>query len=130
MIRERNIAVGIILSIITCGLYELYWIVCVADDINFLTRKNDMSGGMILLLGIITCGLFWLYWYYKAGDELSKMDNNGSDLGVVCLILGVVGLGIISIALLQNKLNSYAGVNVYHSIDDNNQNQGPYNGNF
>ena len=33
-VQERNIAVCIILSLVTCGLYSLYWFVCMTDDTN------------------------------------------------------------------------------------------------
>ena len=32
MIQQRNIAVCIILSIVTCGIYGIYWLICLNDD--------------------------------------------------------------------------------------------------
>lgn len=31
-IKQRDIAVSIILSIVTCGIYAIYWFICVTDD--------------------------------------------------------------------------------------------------
>lgn len=34
MIKQRNIGICILLSIVTCGIYGLYWFVVLTDDIN------------------------------------------------------------------------------------------------
>lgn len=35
MIQQRNIALCIVLSIVTCGLYGLYWYVCLTNDTSY-----------------------------------------------------------------------------------------------
>lgn len=58
-IEQRNIALCIILSIITCGIYGLYWIYKLTEDVNTLKGDpNATSGGIVILLGIITCGIY------------------------------------------------------------------------
>lgn len=32
MIQKRNIAMYIILSIVTCGIFGIYWFICLTDD--------------------------------------------------------------------------------------------------
>ena len=62
MIQERNIVTCIILSIITCGIYGIYWEICLVNDLNVAAdTPNDTSGGMVFLLSIITCGIYMLY---------------------------------------------------------------------
>lgn len=69
-IEQRNIALCIILSIITCGIYGLYWIYKLTEDVNTLKGDpNATSGGIVILLGIITCGIYMWYWLYKAGRQ-------------------------------------------------------------
>ena len=34
MIERRNIAVCIVLTLVTCGIYGIYWIVCLTNDVN------------------------------------------------------------------------------------------------
>ena len=49
-INQRSIAVAIVLSIVTCGIYMLYWLYCVANDLNIASgEENDASGGMVVL---------------------------------------------------------------------------------
>lgn len=44
MVRPRSIPLCIVLSIITCGIYFIYWFVCVTDDVNEVTQEYDTSG--------------------------------------------------------------------------------------
>ena len=79
MVQRRSIATAIVLTIITCGLYGIYWMIVLNDDINVLCdRPNDLSGGVVFLLSLVTCGIFGYYWYYKMGDNL---DRKGREMG-------------------------------------------------
>jgi len=112
-IPKRNIAVGILLSVVTCGIYGMYWLFCLAEDVNQLAGRPDAtSGGMVLLFSIITCGIYQLYWFYKSGDILDSMrEARGRAhgyLGILYLLLAIFGFGIVSYALMQSELNEYA----------------------
>lgn len=108
MIQQKNIAVCIVLYFVTCGFYGLYWLCCLAEDVNVVSGRRDFSGGMVLLLSIVTCGIYGLYWLYKAGDTMDQLQGGGGYLGILYLLLGVFGLGVVSFALLQSNLNEYA----------------------
>lgn len=56
MLRNCNIALCIILSIVTCGLYSIYWYITVIDDVN--TASWDSSSSVFLTYDII-----FLYWF-------------------------------------------------------------------
>lgn len=110
MIQKREIAVAIILSIITCGIYGIYWFIKLNDEINQLNGDtNDTTGGMAFLFSLITCGIYAIYWMYKMGDKLDKIaQNHGmptSSRGIVYLVLSIFGLGIVSYALMQDTIN-------------------------
>lgn len=111
--KERNIAVSLILTIITCGIYGIYWFVVLTDDIRYASGDNEApSGGMAFLLTIVTCGIYTIYWAYKMGKTLviakEKNKLRAEDNSVLYLILQVIGLGIVNYALLQNELNEIA----------------------
>lgn len=58
MIKQRNIALCIVFSIITFGIYALYWFVCLTNDANQESGQTDAtSGGVALLLTIVTCNI-------------------------------------------------------------------------
>ena len=109
MIERRNIAVCIVLTLVTCGIYGIYWIVCLTNDVNTVSGDvNGTSGGMVVLLTIVTCGIYGIYWAYKQGEKLDFTKNNrgipSSNSGVLYLILQIFGFGIIAYALMQNEL--------------------------
>lgn len=106
MIQQRNIAVCIILSIVTCGIYGIYWFIVLSNDTNTVSNaENATSGGVAFVLSLITCNIYGLYWAYKQGE---KIDKAKTDRGIPSLILCFVGLGIVAEALMQNELNSLA----------------------
>lgn len=112
-VSERNIVLAIVLSIITCGIYGIYWFIVMTDDVNRANQDpNATSGGMAFLFTIITCGIYGLYWYYKMGKSLyeagQKTGRPISDNSILYLILGLFGFGIISYALIQSDLNKFA----------------------
>lgn len=112
-IYSRSIPVAIILSIVTFGIYGLYWLYALANDLNTLTNQEQPSGFKVLVLTIVTLGFYELYWLYKAGERINEFqmergiisDNYRS---LVYLILGILGWNIIAWAFIQNDLNKYA----------------------
>lgn len=112
MIQERNIVVQILLSIVTCGLYSIYWFITLTNDAATKASDPDFKGGMAFLLTLVTCGIYGFYWYYKMGKTLYKAgQDNGveiSDNSVVYLILGIFGLGVVNYCIMQSDLNKLA----------------------
>ena len=110
MIEKREVPVAIILTLITCGIYGIYWFIKLNDEINALNGDvNDTSGGMAFLFSLISCGIYGIYWMSKMGDKLDNIAvNHGmvqSSRGIVYLVLSIFGLGIVSYALMQDTVN-------------------------
>ena len=57
MTTKRSIALCIILSIVTCGIYGIYWFICVTNDTNVVSghASDGTSGGVAFILSVITC---------------------------------------------------------------------------
>lgn len=113
-IVKRNIATCIILSIVTCGIYSIYWFVCLVNDLNRASNEEGAaSGGVVFLLILVTCGIYGWFWYYKAGQQVSKIQaartgRGDSNNSLIYLVLGILGLGIVNYCLIQNELNQIA----------------------
>jgi hypothetical protein len=78
MIKRRNLVGLVLLSIITLGIYSLYWIHALARDMNTLCAgdgKKTRGLLALLLLGLITFGIYGWVWYFMLGDRLQ--DNAG-----------------------------------------------------
>ncbi len=113
MFQKRSIPVCIILSIVTCGIYGLYWFVKVTDELNHVSGdQNATTGGMSLLFTIITCGIYGLYWAWKCGEKVNALRaSRGTPDGflhIVFLVLELFQLNIVNLALIQDELNQYA----------------------
>lgn len=112
MINKRDIAVYILLTIVTCGLFGIYWFITLTDDTAIASDDNSMSGGVAFLLSIVTCGIYTIYWSYKMGKKLydakEKAGLNANDNSVLYLILSIIGLGIVNYCLMQSDLNDIA----------------------
>lgn len=111
MKQEKNIALCIILSLVTCGIYGLIWFVEMTNDVKEYAEDTELaSGGMALLFTIITCGIYGIYWAYKMGQLMNQAQtkNNvpAADNSVLYLVLEIVGLGIVTYCLIQNDLNT------------------------
>jgi len=105
-IAPRSIAMAIILSIVTCGIYGLYWFVVLTNDMNKLSgNESDTSGGMALLLSLVTCGIYTFFWAYKIGEKRDIVAGENSSSGILYLILSLFGFGIIVYALAQDAIN-------------------------
>ena len=118
MREDRNFVTILLLSIVTCGIYELYFMYTAINDLNTAFEgdgQESPSFGMWLLLTIITCGIYNVYWWYKQGMrmEMSGMDRYGLNIqegGMIFLILAIatyfIGLpGFIALYFLVRNLN-------------------------
>ena len=71
---RRNIALCIVFSIITFGIYEIYWFIVATNEINRMTRHpNQTSGGIAFLLSLITFGIYSYYWASKVWEKSRDM---------------------------------------------------------
>ena len=107
--KKRGIVACVLLSIFTFGIYYLYWMASLADDLNagVKSRNGTDTGGIaVVLLSIITCGIYGLYWMYKAGEKCDWLcgEQNGYR-HILYLVIGLFGFGIVSLALMQDTLN-------------------------
>ena len=113
MIEKRDIAINIILTIVTCGIYGIYWFIVLTDDVKTVSKNTEVaSGGLAFVFTLISCGIYGIYWAYKMGELMkTAQEQNGvevKDNAVLYLILQLFGLGIVNYALIQSDLNVIA----------------------
>ncbi len=108
----RNIGVAIILSIVTCGIYGIYWFIMMTDESNMLSDEQTASGGLAFLYSLLTCGIYSIYWSYKMGQKMAdagrKYNLPISDNSTLYLVLSIFGLSIVNYCLIQNDLNRFS----------------------
>ena len=116
-LQRKNIVTCIILSIVTCGFYSLYWLYCLVSDINAISDDpNAMSPVLVIILSFVTCGIYFLYWVYKAGSLLDqKMIETGrtaESRPVLYVVLALFCLTIVTYVLMQDTINQLAESNI------------------
>ena len=88
--QSRSLLVYIILSIVTCGIYSIYWWYAVAERIgnaqNNRQVPKDIDGGKYLLLSIIgyitACAIlnfYAIYLLFKGANSVAAMHNADVD---------------------------------------------------
>ena len=126
---KRPVGMAILFSIITCGIYALYWVYQILN--TFYIENNQPSKAVLdLILTIVTCGIYGIYLMYKIGkleSDLHGACGTQKDDSVLYLILSIFGLHIIVYAIVQSNINLLAdrtsgGTNSTSSIGPGNEN--------
>ena len=105
-IQNRSIALAIVLSIVTCGIYGIYWMIKLNDEINQLAGEDSATSGiMVLVFTLITCGIYGLFWQYKMGERVDRIKGANGNSGLIFLVLSFFGLGIVGYCLMQDTIN-------------------------
>ena len=106
----RNIALDIVLSVVTCGLYNLYWQYQQIDAVNVILREEKYSFVSWLLLTLVTCGLYHIYHEYRMSSDLaSAAGQDPASAGLTAVVLSIFGLSIVVDAIQQSQINSLCG---------------------
>jgi len=106
--KERNIALCIIFSIITCGIYAIYWLVQLNKEISQLSGTEPDNAALVVILTIVTCGIYGWYWCFKMGQKVNTIkgeDNNH----IIYIVLAILELSIVNYALMQDTINKHIG---------------------
>lgn len=107
---EGNIAADIVFTVITCGIYGLFWQNRIFKAANALIGEEKYQFLPWFLLTVITCNLYNIYTQYQLGGDLDKglrkEGGSGNDsLSLIGLLLTLFGLHIVATAIEQNEIN-------------------------
>lgn len=119
-IPRYNFWIYLLLSIVTCGIYGIYYMYKWTEDTNRLSQgvyKPSMNYIFVFLLGMVTCGIYTWVWIYQQGERLKVVgDANGikiNETGVhhllISLLLGGVGV-LVSQYIFFSNTNRLSGV--------------------
>ncbi len=113
MLTNRSVATVIILTIVTCGIYGIYWVYKTAEE---LEREGQSGSGLgspvvILLLCLLTGGIGYLIFGMVEDQNLNnirmKKGIPATDNKVLYMILGLF-IPIVLVGLIQNDMNQLA----------------------
>ena len=100
----RNVVVCILLSIITCGIYGIYWMYNLNQYACYAAPQEwNTDGLLVILFSILTCGIYGIYWNYKMGKAYARI-NGGSDNSLLFILLSLFGFSIVNINMAQGRI--------------------------
>jgi len=106
----KNIAVCLVLTLVTCGIYNLYWQYQQMLTVNELIQDEKYHFWPWLLLTLVTCGLYHVYHEYRLSEDIARVCRpNQKNDGLIAIILSVLGLSFVVDAIQQSHINSYYG---------------------
>ena len=103
----REIVPHVLLLLVTCGIYQLYWIYKATEYTNRIRQDEQRSAAAQVLLCMFI-PFYAIYWVYKTAqiiDETARQQGMMSDLTSICTILAFF-IGIVPPILLQDKINA------------------------
>jgi hypothetical protein len=110
-VSSSNIVTDIIFTLLTCGIYGLFWQNRIFKSVNTLIDQQRFSFWPWFFLTIITCGIYNMYIQYVLGKAL--MEGQAAEgarvndtLPILGLLLTIFGLGIVVMAIEQNEINT------------------------
>lgn len=124
---DRSFITYLVLDLITCGIYGIYFWYMYVEDINTVfygDGEDSPNYILVFLLSIITCGIYGFYWYYKQANRIYRgayerygvpVTETGTSV-LIWMLLGslVCGLGtFVAQYFMINNLNKAASAYNY-----------------
>lgn len=114
---NRSFWVYLLLSIVTCGLYSIYFWYVYVEDINTVfygDGEDSPNYILVMLLTWVTCGIYGVYWRYKQANRMYReaydrygvmIEENGSSIllwTILGYFTGGIGQFIADYFMIQN----------------------------
>jgi len=105
-----NIPLYLVLTILTCGIFNLYWNYRQMEACNALLNRREFSFWIWLLLTILTCGIYHIFYQYKMGAaivELQHIMNRDlfDKLPLISVFVTILGLSVVVDCIHQHEIN-------------------------
>ncbi|MBT3980292.1 MAG: DUF4234 domain-containing protein [Bacteriovoracaceae bacterium] len=106
----RSVVKDIVITILTCGLFNIYIQYVQIGAVNDIINEEKYSFVHWFLFTIITCGLYHIYHEYRMTEDICRgLELKDSNEPLVNLMLSVFGLCIVADAIQQGLINKYYG---------------------
>lgn len=97
--QRRSIAMVVVLSLVTFGIYALVWMVKTKNEMN--SQGADIPTAWLLIVPVVS--IYWM-WKYSGGVDLVTKGKLNQVISFVLLFV----LGIIGMAIIQDGFNKVA----------------------
>jgi hypothetical protein len=105
-----SIPLYLILTLVTFGIFNLYWNYLQMQACNSLLKRVEFRFGYWILFTLLTCGIYHIFYQYKMGAALVELQRNYNAvafdaLPVISVIVTVLGLSIVVDCIHQHEIN-------------------------
>lgn len=109
---ESNIAIDILLTVLTCGLYGLFWQARIFKTVNSFLDQEKHKFWTWLLLCLLTCGLYNIYAQYELarsinGIQASRNMKVNENLVLLDILFSIIAFHFLSNAFNQAEINAW-----------------------
>lgn len=117
VIEQRSAAVVLLLSIVTCNIYYLYWLYATSSELKRALADDDIKPGVDLLLSVLTCSVWGIYVEYRNAQKVHAAllfhDPHTKDQSDTVLMLNLASLFVgvtwlVATYIVQEELNKLA----------------------
>jgi uncharacterized protein DUF4234 len=106
----KSVPVCVILTLVTCGLYNLYWQHLQMQSVNEMLNEDKYRFLPWLLLTLVTCGVWHIYHEYRLSEDIARvMGREKKTDGLIAVLLSVFGFSFIVDAIQQSHINAHFG---------------------
>ncbi len=112
-LKFRSPILIILFSMITFGIYGIYFVIKVTDEMHATVNSEWRTPGInVFLFSIITFGIYNIYWLLKMSEKaaLVTKDNKGLMI-IILLILAPMTFGItalVGLIIFYSEINRVA----------------------
>ena len=105
-----SIPLYLILTLVTFGIFNLYWNYLQMEACNGLLKRVEFRFGYWILFTLLTCGIYHIFYQYKMGAAIVELQRNYNGvlfdaLPVISVIVTVLGLSIVVDCIHQHEIN-------------------------
>jgi len=107
---QANIALYLVLTLFTCGIFNIYWNYRQMEACNELVGRKEFDFWLWFLLCLITCGIYHIFYQYNMGRVIVEIQKNKNkhlfdNLPVISVIATLFGASIVVDCIHQSEIN-------------------------
>jgi len=107
--ETRSPLLVLVLSIVTCGIYQIVWYFMVAEEINRAAGEKKVDPVIFFLLGLLCFPLIFVGWY-KMDEAIFELNTRAglpaNKNFIAWLLLCLIGVGsLFMVYQVQDQLN-------------------------
>jgi hypothetical protein len=101
---KRSVPLVAIFTLITLGIYQIYWYVVTKDEM--VSRGANIPTAWLLIIPF--ANIYWIWKWAQGVEHVTRGSSSAAATFCLIFILGLLGFGFVGVAIVQSMFN---GVN-------------------